>query len=53
MDDSIDQAIDSLRELRVEMNSRFDSLHRTLLVLSGGLLVSLFGFLATFVLTQG
>jgi hypothetical protein len=59
MDAGFRRVDDDIRELRGEMNGRFDSidrrfdsLHRAMLLFSGSLVVSLFGLLATFVLTQ-
>jgi hypothetical protein len=36
-----------IRDLRADMNSRFDALQRTLLQLGGGLIVALMGLIAT------
>ncbi len=36
-----------VRELRAEMNARFDGLNRTLLQLGGGVIVALIGLIAT------
>jgi acyl carrier protein phosphodiesterase len=49
--DAIDQRFDRLerdvRDLRTEINARFDGLQRTLLVLSGGIIAALIGVIAT------
>ena len=49
--DQVDQRFDRLETdvtaLRTEMNTRFDSLNRTLLQVGGGVIVALIGLIAT------
>ena len=47
MDAGFDRVDADLRELRGEMNSRFDALQRTLILAAGGVIAALIGLIAT------
>ncbi len=47
MDAGFDRVHDELRDLRSEMNSRFDSLQRTMIQFGGLLIAALIGLIAT------
>jgi hypothetical protein len=42
-----------LRELRSEMNARFDALHRLMIQVSGGLLIGVVGTVVSVLATRG
>jgi hypothetical protein len=42
-----------LRELRSEMNARFDALHRLMIQVSGGLLIGVVGAVVSVLATRG
>jgi hypothetical protein len=47
VDERFDRVDDEFREMRVEMNARFDSLQRTMLQMSGLVVAALIGVIAT------
>jgi hypothetical protein len=47
MDQGFDRVDADLRELRTEMNTRFDALQRTLILATGGMIAALIGLIAT------
>jgi hypothetical protein len=47
MDEGFRRVDADVRELRTEMNARFDNLNRSLLQLGGGVIVALIGLIAT------
>jgi hypothetical protein len=47
MDAGFDRVDADLRELRGEMNSRFDALQRTLILAAGGIIAALIGLITT------
>jgi hypothetical protein len=47
MDKGFDRVDADVRELRTEMNARFDSLQRTLIQVGGGIAAALIGLIAT------
>jgi hypothetical protein len=47
MDAGFNRVDADLRELRGEMNSRFDALQRTLILAAGGMIAALIGLIAT------
>lgn len=47
MDEGFRRVDADVRELRTEMNARFDNLNRILLRLGGGVIVALIGLIAT------
>ncbi len=51
VDDGFRRVETDIRELRGEMNTRFDSMQRTLIVFCGGIIVALIGVIASIVST--
>ena len=47
MDQGFHRLDSDIRELRIEMTSRFDSLQRTLILAAAGVIASLIGLIAT------
>ena len=47
MDGGFRRVDTDIRDLRTEMNSRFDALQRTMLQIGGGMIVALIGLIAT------